>query len=99
LRKKDRKSYTGLYQGPGIKLELAWEPNGDPALGSLLRMAYEYEDLILTAVPREEDVFELLEFEGQVLFARDAEGHITGFELWFGMPDWSPYRRWNFDKV
>ncbi len=99
LREKDRGSFPGTYQGPGVELELAWEPAEHGAYGAVMRIEYEFEGLTMTAVPAENDLFELLEFEGQVSFDRNADGDVEGLELWFGMPDWSPYRRWHFEKV
>lgn len=99
LRAEDRDLYPGTYQSPGVKLALGWKPVEHVAYGPVLHIDYEFEGLTMTAVPTEKDLFELLEFEGQVSFERNADGEIEGLELWFGLPDWSPYRRWNFEKA
>jgi CubicO group peptidase (beta-lactamase class C family) len=99
LDREDLEAYQGTYEMPGVKLELGWKSVEDHPWGPILRIEYEFEDLIMTAVPTERDIFELMEFEGQVIFARSQEGAVEGLELWFGLPDWSPYRRWNFEKT
>ncbi|MBS3752355.1 MAG: beta-lactamase family protein [Anaerolineales bacterium] len=99
LDRGDLEAYQGTYEMPGVKLELGWKSVEDHPWDPILRIEYEFEDLIMSAVPTERDLFELLEFEGQVIFARNQEGAVEGLELWFGLPDWSPYRRWNFEKT
>ncbi|MFO7942893.1 MAG: serine hydrolase domain-containing protein [Anaerolineales bacterium] len=99
LKREDIEAYQGRYEMPGVRLELGWKSVEDYPWDPILGIEYEFEDLIMTAVPTERDIFELLEFEGQVIFARNQEGAVEGLELWFGLPDWSPYRRWNFEKT
>jgi hypothetical protein len=50
-------------------------------------------------VPVSETTFELLDLEGQMIFEIDGDGTISGFELWFDVPGWSPYRRWRLKKA
>jgi hypothetical protein len=51
-----------------------------------------------TLVPVAKDTLEIVEMEGQVFFRRDEKNDITELHLWFGEPDWSPYREWDFVK-
>ncbi len=86
----DLESYTGTYLlGGNIEITVESRSGGIEVV---------YEGITWPAVPTAPDSFELLELEGQVTFQRDAEDKLTGFDLWFGVPGWSPYRQWHFDK-
>lgn len=83
--------YTGSYLlGGQAEVAVEARPGG---------IEIVYEGITWPAVPTEKDLFELVELVGQITCQRDSEGAITGFDLWFGMPDWSPYRKWHFEKI
>jgi len=62
------------------------------------RVEIVYDGVTWPAAPTAPDRFELLELEGQITFDRGPEGDIDGFDLWFGVPGWSPYRQWRFER-
>lgn len=64
-------------------------------------LVLELGSLQLQLIPTEpeEELFEIFEVEGQATFERDERGGVTGFELWVGEPDWSPYRRWQLERT
>jgi hypothetical protein len=79
-----------------IQVAQAWRvlENGYPdqvQLVSLFQTASINKSItaVWPAVSMGRDCFALLELEGQ----------ISGFNLWFGLPDWSLYRQWYFEKL
>jgi CubicO group peptidase (beta-lactamase class C family) len=88
---EELEAYAGTYTaGAELKIAVRVAPSGD---GLLLG------DEAWPAVPTTDDTFELLDFRGQALFARDGDGAVTDLEVWFDMPCWSPYRRWRFRRA
>ena len=94
----DLAPYTGSYGAGDFTFEVRAAPLGDGEK-TPLGIALHLNDNIWHAAPTELDAFELIEFEGQVLFEREPDGIISRFDVWFDQPDWSPYRRWTFDKL
>jgi hypothetical protein len=98
LSETDLAPYTGTYGAGGLTFEVTSTPLGEGEDGPL-GLSLNLETLTWHAAPTEPDIFELVEFEGQVLFERGTDGTISSFDVWFGQPDWSPYRRWTFEKL
>jgi CubicO group peptidase (beta-lactamase class C family) len=90
-------AYTGMYKGNDFNVEVRSTRLSDD--DSLLGVCVVFGADTWAGVPTEEDVFELLDFEGQMVFERAPDGEVQGMELWFDMPGWSPYRRWGFEKA
>jgi CubicO group peptidase (beta-lactamase class C family) len=81
-------AYKGTYEMNGLEVRIK-------ADSSLLR--FEGAGLKWDLAPIKTDTLEILDMEGQVYFKRE-EGEVKGLHLWFGEPDWSPYRAWDFTK-
>ncbi len=64
-------------------------------------LVLELGSLQLQLIPTEpeQELFEIFEVEGQATYERDDSGTIAGFELWVGEPNWSPYRRWQLERI
>jgi CubicO group peptidase (beta-lactamase class C family) len=98
MREADLAPYLGTYGAGGFAFEIRPATLGESE-DAPLGLGLHLEAITWHAAPTEPDVFELIEFEGQVLFERAPDGTIQSFDVWFGQPDWSPYRRWTFNKV
>lgn len=82
-------AYAGSYRGDDFAIQIGVDPPG-------IRVVLD--QVTWRAVPTAGDHFELLDLEGQVAFGRSNSGRVESVDLWFGLPDWSPYRGWHFAR-
>ncbi len=89
LTKRQIKDYTGTYEMSGLEVQIKSDS---------MFLRFEGGGLTWQLIPSKTDTLEIVDMEGQVFYKRDEKHGITGFHLWFGEPDWSPYRAWDFMK-
>lgn len=82
--------YPGEYSMGGWVVRI----DKDPSF-----LTFSGAGLTWSLIPSAVDTFEIADIEGQVFFRRDPNDSVTGLHLWFGEPDWSPYRAWDFEKL
>jgi CubicO group peptidase (beta-lactamase class C family) len=91
----------------GVSTEKLDEYAGQYVMGNFLvdistdstQLSFSGAGLDWSIVPAKADTFEIVDMEGQVFFRRNKNNDIGEFHLWFGEPDWSPYREWDFVKA
>jgi CubicO group peptidase (beta-lactamase class C family) len=81
--------YEGLYDMNGLEIEIKSETD---------YIVFEGAGLKWNLIQTKKDTLEIMDMEGQVFFKRDKRNRVSGLHLWFGQPDWSPYRTWDFVK-
>ncbi|MEE4177975.1 MAG: serine hydrolase domain-containing protein [Bacteroides sp.] len=89
LTEDEIKGYTGEYIMNGLNIQITSDSLG---------LNFEGAGLKWYLIPSKKDTLEIVDMEGQVFFRRDENLAVTGMHLWFGEPDWSPYRSWDFIK-
>jgi CubicO group peptidase (beta-lactamase class C family) len=89
ITEEETESYTGSYKMGGFQVQIKEDTMG---------LNFEGAGLKWNLVPTNKDTLEIIDIEGQVFFKRDSENVVNGFHMWFGQPDWSPYREWDFTK-
>lgn len=89
LQQSQMKDYTGTYEMNGLEVQI----KSDSTL-----LIFEGGGLEWHLIPSKTDTLEIVDMDGQVFFRRDEKNKINGFHFWFGEPDWSPYRAWDFIK-
>lgn len=89
LTKTQINDYTGTYEMSGLEVRIKADSTS---------LRFEGGGLTWCLIPSKTDTLEIVDMEGQVFFKRDEKHGINGFHLWFGEPDWSPYRAWDFTK-
>ena len=90
LSAEETKEYTGEYTMNGLNIQIA---------SGSSHLFFEGAGLKWNLIPTSKDTLEIVDMEGQVFFRRDENREVTGLHLWFGEPDWSPYRAWDFIKT
>lgn len=90
MKTNQLEEYTGDFDMMGLRVSI----EKDSTL-----LTFNGAGLQWTLVPVAKDTMEIVEMEGQVFFRRNDQQDINGLHLWFGEPDWSPYREWDFVKV
>jgi hypothetical protein len=89
LTENQIEEYTGNYAMNGLDISITSDTAG---------LSFEGAGIRWQLIPVQTDTLEIADMEGQVFFRRSEENEITGLHMWFGEPDWSPYRAWNFTK-
>lgn len=87
LKESQMNEYAGTYEMNGLQIQI--KP-GSPLF------IFQGAGLKWHLVPSKTDTLEIIDMDGQIFFRRDANNAIKGLHLWFGEPDWSPYRAWDF---
>ncbi len=89
LTENQIREYTGNYAMNGLEVKIRSESSG---------ISFEGAGLKWQLIPTKPDTLEIMDMEGQVYFRRDENNVVNEFHLWFGEPEWSPYRAWDFRK-
>lgn len=83
-------AYTGRYRMNGLTVDIRRDTS---------HLTFAGAGLEWTLIPSRRDTFEIVDVKGQVFFKREDRRALTGLHLWFELPDWSPYRAWDFERV
>jgi CubicO group peptidase (beta-lactamase class C family) len=89
ITENQMEEYTGNYTMNGLDVQITSNPSG---------LSFEGAGIRWQLIPTQKDTLEIADMEGQVFFRRDEENTLKGLHIWFGEPDWSPYRSWDFVK-
>jgi len=90
MRWEALRQYGGSYRMPGLVVRVTLGSGG---------LEFSGAGLTWRLVPSTPDRFAIIDMEGEVKFKRGEDGAVEGMHLWFGEPDWSPYREWDFKKL